>query len=229
MKLKYSVVAAFLAISVWGSSDAEADIIDIISEAGTTCILELGSGLVGDPCVTEEIGPHSLWQGNDPNPPGYGGVWVSYDDTGVDGTTLAPRDREGPIFTIVESFTIDSAGSIDFWIWADDTADVYFNLDSAAAPELVFRANFFQDICADGSIGCEPDEYFNLARDLAAGTYDITISVYQLGFGTTPANNPFGVLYSGRVTTVVPEPGTLALFGAGLLGLGLARRRKVKV
>ena len=31
---------------------------------------------------------------------------------------------------------------------------------------------------------------------------------------------------SGRITTAVPEPGTLALFGLGFLGLGFSRRRK---
>ncbi len=33
--------------------------------------------------------------------------------------------------------------------------------------------------------------------------------------------------HGGCVTTTVPEPGTLALLGAGLLGFGLRRRRKV--
>jgi hypothetical protein len=28
-------------------------------------------------------------------------------------------------------------------------------------------------------------------------------------------------------STPVPEPGTLALFGLGLLGMGLARRKKI--
>jgi hypothetical protein len=32
--------------------------------------------------------------------------------------------------------------------------------------------------------------------------------------------------YQGLSATAVPEPGTLALFGIGLLGMGLARRRK---
>ena len=90
MKYKFSVIAAFLVISVWAVPEANADIIDIVSEAGTDCVMAAGSGNDGAACTTVEIGPHALWQGNDPNPPGYGGVWVSYAETGVDGNILAP-------------------------------------------------------------------------------------------------------------------------------------------
>ena len=86
------------------------------------------------------------WQSPDPTGPGYGGVWVSYDETGYDGTVVAPTS-DLPIFSIIETFTITSAGSIDFYIWADDTADLYFNL-SSEAEDLIFAANFAQGTCA---------------------------------------------------------------------------------
>ena len=225
MELKNLAPLGLLTAAFVFSSGAHATIIDIVSAPGTACIYGSGSGLAGD-CTTVAITPHAAWQTNDPSPPGYGGVWVSYADTGIGGDTLAPTSSD-PIFTIVESFTIGSSGLLDFWIWADDTADLYFNL-AGESLDLVFGANFSQATCANGQIGCQPDEYFNLAASLTAGTYDITMSVYQVGTGTTTGSNPFGVLYSGRVTAV-PEPGTVALMGVGLMMLGVTalRRRRV--
>lgn len=108
---------------------ASAGTIPIVSGPGNeeSCVLEAGSGSPGTSCMTQLIDVHPLWQPNNPVQTGYGGEWVSYADTGSPGSTLAPLGDTSPIMTLVETFTITTAGVIDFWIWADDTVDLYFN------------------------------------------------------------------------------------------------------
>jgi len=166
------------------------------------------------------INVHPVWKPNEVN------KWVSYGNTGEPRTITTP-DVPDPITlpnpnlpsaTFYEVFVLPywhNTGHVD--IWADDTARVY--LDQV----LLIDANPVQGInCGAGPIGCTPNNVgsFDLtALHLSAGPHTLALEAYQRG------GSPFGVMYQGSITST-PEPITLALIGAGLLGLGLIRRRK---
>ena len=206
----------------------------------------LGASLGGGTCTTEEIEAHAAWADTDPR--GHGAVWVSYADTGIDGTTMAPAQMtpENPwgmsvIMTIEETFEIGAlGGELEMWIWADDTARVFVDDLEWLSPVWA------QGTCAARAIGCEQDEYGELALELAAGLHTLRIDAFQVGSGSTNAANPFGVLYSGEAisyggdgpsgagdlptggdqpSSAMPEPTAALAFGFGMAVLGLVRRR----
>nr|WP_298717897.1 PEP-CTERM sorting domain-containing protein [uncultured Steroidobacter sp.] len=70
--------------------------------------------------------------------------------------------------------------------------------------------------------GNKPDEWFVYLLNplVSAGEWQF-VNVFERGGGLSHVQ-----LYGRSTVANVPEPGTLALLGVGLLGAGLARRRK---
>ena len=193
--------------------------IPIISGDGTeTCIsgTPLGGASVG--CTISLIDDHNLWKQNgdaDLN----GATWISYANTGVGGDTLAPLAGTTSIFTVTETFEANIGYMLDLHVWADDTAAVFIDGIS------LFSPNFSQNVCANGTIGCEPDEFGSISYAFnSSGSHSLSFDVYQVGTGTNPNSNPFGLLYSGTLSPV-PEPSIVWLLGSGLVLIGLVRRK----
>jgi len=191
-----------------------------------------GAAIGGGSGTTVAITPHPAWQAN--NPFGSAAVWISYADTGYGGGVLATPngsatnlDGTQVIMTVTESLAAGAGDSFHLTVWADDTARVF--IDGAQ----LFAANFTQNICANGQIGCTPgnggviDYVFQ-----TTGQHTLAFDVYQVGSGTNTSDNPFGLLFAGELThphvpepAPVPEPSTWLLLVSGLAGMILWKKR----
>lgn len=174
----------------------------------------------GDGSATSSTGsiytitPHPLWGTIS------GALWVSaYDNTGYGEGVILPNtnDINSPTMSFTQQFILPgtvNTGSLT--IGADDTAAVWLN------GQLLRPANWVQDsVCAAGPIACEQGEILTLSLTgfLQQGSNTLRMDIFQHGGDVS------GAIWSGTATSV-PEPGTYAMIGLGLLSLAIFRHRK---
>jgi PEP-CTERM motif len=166
--------------------------------------------------ATQEISGNPAWAA-----PLAGSSWISFANTGdpsAPGFTVLPN---GTAVTFSETFNLyGTITGANLNVLADDTASVWLNGVELASGNL----GGSYPTCSSLPIGCLTStmgsfDFAQLQPYLQDGTNTLSFVVYQ------EAGSSYGLDYAGTVTT--PEPGSLPMLGAGLIGIVFTTRRKL--
>lgn len=197
---------------------AKADTITSLDSSATSTTNNSVALGIANAGATQNIVPNSAWAA-----PLSGSNWISFTTTGATNNSNFYTVPNGTAVTFEQTFTLNgpiTSAVLD--VLADDTTSVVLN------GTTLYNANLggSYPTCSSIQIGCliSTEGIFNAAQLLpylnANGSNTLDFTVYQ------EAGSSFGLDYAGSITTTAtPEPGTLVLLGAGLVGLALLKFR----
>ncbi len=158
----------------------------------------------------------------DPNNPGgpgpssfEGSTWNFNFFVGIDNSGNSGEPETTSNFEITLNYDFDPAvgnGGLGAW-----------DLDASfpGSTEVEQSQNLLFSFLTAGVPGFVVPPTFTPYDPNIGGTYEFILSLNEIGSGDLLAKAAIDV-----VVTAIPEPGTLALFGIGLAGLGVMRRRR---